>query len=104
MFWVFPPKMPSLEVDDMLTQDHKTGLVQKSTFQLSWIWWIWWFGSPDEMLRQDRMFCNELLSKFVETSYFQPELLSKFVETGYFQPELFPKFVEPGCFQPGLAK
>ena len=31
------PKMPLLEVDDMLMQDHKTVFVQKSTSQVSWI-------------------------------------------------------------------
>ena len=36
MFWVFPAKMPLLEVDDMLMQDHKTVFVQKSTSQVSW--------------------------------------------------------------------
>ena len=32
------PKMPLLEVDDMLMQDHKTVFVQKSTSQVYWIY------------------------------------------------------------------
>ena len=38
MFWVFHPKMPLLEVNDMLMQDNKTVLVQKSTSQISRIY------------------------------------------------------------------